>query len=273
MIIKVKVFLFSHYFMIKLGQKINAYSYRIGLFLNWKIFFQYFNRLPNYYPIQLFNKKDLEIYIRKFINGKNYFDKVFCTFSHIQFFSKPLKYDSIKIFYANYKTQSLLKNNTGETKSLSSLLTTGFYRNLSFLNLNPVFLSLYKFHWFINAVTILVWLKTNLKIRLKKKGVSIRSVLSSMFRHLNDLIKHHTHSIITSNSYGNFKCKITGLKIQCKGWLQRSKRRRSTTVKYRLGNLPLNTLHNVIHYSQDIIVIPSGVIGIKVWLNLKMYSS
>lgn len=270
-----------------MGQKINPYSFRLGLFLNWKVFFQCYGRLPNHYPWLLFNKHTILTYITKFIESKNYIInhkekqyKVFYALCNTNFLDEPLRYSTINIFYSNFKIKTnklTLRDNILKHKSLVYLFDIQFYRSLLFWNQNPIFLNIYKYHWFTNSQSIMTWIKINLQTRLKKKGVPVQQVLNSL---LISLFKNHLSGfnlkslykkpLVISNSYGNFKYDIVGLKIQCKGWLRRSKRRRSSTVKWKLGNLPLHTLSNYIDYCQDILITRAGVVGLKVWLNLKI---
>lgn len=271
-----------------MGQKINPYSFRLGLFLNWKAFFQCYGTLPNQYSWLLFNKQLISVYIKLFIESKYFYlnyskktFKVFHTLCNTYFLNKPLRHGILNIFYSNFKVKlrkyTLLNDLVDKKQSLGHFLNLYFYRSLLFWNQNALFLNVYKYNWFFNSQSILHWVKTNLKLRLRRHSVPVQQVLRVMFstffiNYLNGFLLKDSYRkpIVISNLYGNFKYLIIGFKIKCKGWLKRSKRRRSSQVKWKLGNLPLHTLSNYIDYAQDIFLTRAGVVGIKVWLNLKL---
>jgi ribosomal protein S3 len=61
--------------------------------------------------------------------------------------------------------------------------------------------------------------------------------------------------------------KILGYKLQVKGRLNRSKRKRKFT--YQEGQIPLSTLNKNIQYTFDEFITKSGICSIKMWFYLK----
>ena len=249
-----------------MGQKILPISLRLKNKKNWHS--QWIIDKKNYSEILHF---DLEIrkYIETLFNNK----KKAIAQIKINKISKNLY---IYIFVNNYFKREILK------KKIKIL----YYLNLFLKNQYNIKIFILKTHFKLNKY------QKNLRILIKylkkkkkknKKLLKFLSICQIAFNigKMNMISKYICRTIKKKKihkGYLNFinkilkefykmNSKILGYKLQVKGRLNKSKRKRKFI--YQEGQVPLSTLKKNVQYTFDEFITKSGVCSIKIWFYLK----
>nr|YP_009327217.1 ribosomal protein S3 [Aphanomyces astaci]AOQ30608.1 ribosomal protein S3 [Aphanomyces astaci] len=249
-----------------MGQKIIPISLRLKNKKNWHS--QWLVEKKNYSEILHF---DLEVrkYIETIFNDK----KQSIIKIKINKISKNLY---IYIFVNNYFKRDILNKKIKIIYNLNSFLKKEYNVKLFIL----------KTHFKLNKYqkNLRFFIKFLKKKRKKNKKLlkflSICQIAFSIGK-MNMIAKYISRTIKKKKihrGYLNFinkilkefykmNSKILGYKLQVKGRLNRSKRKRKFT--YQEGQIPLSTLNKNVQYTFDEFITKSGVCSIKMWFYLK----
>nr|YP_010338810.1 ribosomal protein S3 [Glaucosphaera vacuolata]UNJ18760.1 ribosomal protein S3 [Glaucosphaera vacuolata] len=283
-----------------MGQKVNAVGFRLGYTLDWKLFFQCYNTLTDFYSKLIFSKQqilnhftscllkpDYLFYRRvwKFIHSehdfaqitiKRYVSIVICDH---KFFLNSNKELFISIYYSECAAWDYLRYKKKKYSlsyfdhwnklmgSKSFQYTIEFYNSLLFWALGYfVTFELWRVSWLSKPQTIAYWIKLNLE-KTTKSVKFILKRLRSKFKKIQDkkIIK------LTQNGYVSYK--IKSLKIHCQGRLKRKwirsmrSKHLNKAIAHERYKMPLQSLKASIEYAQCIAYNKAGTYGIKVWLN------
>ena len=249
-----------------MGQKILPISLRLKNKKNWHS--QWITDKKNYSEILHF---DLEVrkYIETLFNNKKK------TISQIKI-NKISKNLYIYIFVNNYFKREIFKKKIKILYYLNSFLKNQYNIKIFILKTH------FKLNKYQKNLRILIkYLKKKRKKNKKLlKFLSICQIAFSICK-MNMISKYICRTIKKKKihkGYLNFinkilkefykmNPKILGYKLQIKGRLNKSKRKRKFI--YQEGQIPLSTLKKNVQYTFDEFITKSGVCSIKIWFYLK----